>query len=74
VDENINKNSLYVAITRAKYDIKIFVDDKEKFLGRAIRSGDKETAHEIVIHTNDSKEKRGFALPKKEFPLPEKLI
>lgn len=74
VDENINKNSLYVAITRAKYDIKIFVDDKEKFLGRAIRSGDKETAHEIVIHTNDSKEKRGSALPKKEFPLPEILI
>ena len=29
-DENITKNALYVALTRAKYDVQMFVDDKEK--------------------------------------------
>lgn len=47
-NENINRNALYVAMTRAKYDLKIFVDDREKFIGRAVRSGDKEIAHDVV--------------------------
>jgi hypothetical protein len=45
----MTKNSAYVALTRARHDVMFFVDDKETFLGRARRSGEKEHAHEVVL-------------------------
>ncbi len=68
IDENVTKNSLYVALTRAKYDVQMFVDDKAKFLGRAERSGDKETAHEIVLESKDNSFDK---VQKKPVELPE---
>jgi conjugative relaxase-like TrwC/TraI family protein len=64
-DRTFGKEAMYVALSRARYDVKVFTEDKENMVALAERSTAKLTAEELLAPLEAAREKLRLELADK---------